>query len=278
MTKLSPGMVAVITGGANGIGYALAEAFCRKGLKVILADIDGPSLSDALQRLESKGATARGHLTDVSDRAAVSSLRESVINEFGRVDVVCNNAGIYPGVQPLWTVDLHAWRRLFDINYWGVVHGVQEFVPIFIEQGAGHIMNTASMSGLSTVPNSGDYGSAKHAVIALSEHLRSDLDLAGHKSIGVTLLCPSIVLTDMGRRALSIFNASDPPKDREVIGSGPNLAAVIDPEALAKAAVSGLEAGHMYVMPTPASRDRFLKRVQPILAAFDAYPQSRGVL
>jgi NAD(P)-dependent dehydrogenase (short-subunit alcohol dehydrogenase family) len=276
--KLGNEQVAVVTGGATGIGYALAEALIGKGVKVALADRDEGALSRAVDQLRAKGAAVIGILTDVSDRTAVQSLREQVIAAFGRVDVLCNNAGIYPGMNPVWTIDLAAWRRLFEINYWGVVFGIQEFVPLFIKQGSGHVVNTASMSGLSTVPGSADYGSSKHAMIAVSETLRTDLDLAGHTDIGVTVLCPSVVMTDMGRRALGVFNSSETLEGRKNVGSGPNLAAVIEPDALAAAAIEGIEAGRMYVTPTPASRDRFLKRVQPILDAFDAYPQSKGVL
>jgi NAD(P)-dependent dehydrogenase (short-subunit alcohol dehydrogenase family) len=276
--KLEPGQVAVVTGGAAGIGYALADALVGKGVKVALADRDEEALSRAIEQLQGKGAAIIGIPTDVSDRSAVRSLRERVIAALGRVDVLCNNAGIYPGMNPVWTIDLAAWRRLFEINYWGVVYGIQEFVPLLIEQGSGHVVNTASMSGLSTVPGSADYGSAKHAVIAVSETLRSDLDLAGHTDIGVTVLCPSVVMTDMGRRALELFASSETLEGRKNIGSGPNLAAVIEPEMMAAMAIEGIEAGRMYVTPTPASRDRFLKRIQPILNAFDAYPQSKGVL
>jgi NAD(P)-dependent dehydrogenase (short-subunit alcohol dehydrogenase family) len=278
MTKLGPGQVAVITGGATGIGYALATGLADKGLSVVLADNDVVGLSKAGESLRAKGATVLCVPTDVADRATIQSLREQVIAAFGRVDIICNNAGIYSGMQPVWHIDLAAWRRLFEINYWGVVFGIQEFIPILIEQGSGHVVNTASMSGLSTVPGSADYGSAKHALIAISETLRADLDLAGHNNIGVTLLCPSVVMTDMGRRALGIFNASDTLDGRKTVGSGPDLAAIIEPEVLAAAAIAGIEAGHMYVTPTPASRDRFLKRIQPILNAFDTYPESRGIL
>ena len=276
MMRLAAGQVAVVTGGASGIGFALAGALSGKGLSVVLADTDQMALRDAVDCLP--GANVLGVPTDVSDPAQIRSLREKALATFGRVDVLCNNAGIYPGMQPAWEIDIAQWRRLFEVNYWGVIYGIREFVPLMIRQGQGHVVNTASMSGLSTVPGSADYGSAKHAVIAASETLRADLDLAGHKGIGVTVLCPSVVMTAMGRRALGAFSSSRTLEARQSVGSGPDLSAVIEPEALAAAAVEAIDDGRMYVTPTPASRDRFLKRVKPILDAFDHYPQARGKL
>lgn len=276
MTQIRPGQVAVVTGAAAGIGHALAEAFVAKGVKVALADVDAAALARADAGLKSRGGDVIGVRTDVADRAAVEALRDAALDAYGHVEYLCNNAGIYPGMRSLWEIDGTDWRRLFDVNYWGVVHGIQAFVPLFMTQGGGHVVNTASMSGLSTVPGSADYGSSKHAVIALSETLRADLDLAGHHGIGVTVLCPSLVMTDMGRRALGVFDRTGTLEERKSVGSGPDLAAVLEPDALAAAALDGIEAGHRYVLPTPRSRDRFVKRIRPILDAFDAYPQATG--
>ena len=268
--KLQAGQVAVITGGAAGIGQALARALRACGLKVVLGDraFSAQALDDDILQVP----------CDVSRPDDLVRLRDAALDTFGRVDLLFNNAGIYPGMQPVWTMDLDAWRHLYDINFWGVVHGIHAFVPHFIEQGSGYVINTASMSGLSTVPGSADYGSAKHAVIAVSETLRADLALAGHDGIGVTVLCPSVVMTDMGRRALGIFQDSGEADARKSIGSGPDLSATITPEQLAESALAGIEAGHRYVLPTPRSRDRFLGRIQPILDAFDLYPVSQGDL
>ncbi|AJE49152.1 SDR family oxidoreductase [Celeribacter indicus] len=275
---LHPGQVAVVTGGAAGIGFALAAAFLGRGLRVVLADRDTGTLDAAAARLAAAGHSVRTVPTDVSRPEDMRRLRETVLATEGRVDILVNNAGIYPGMQPVWTIDRDSWRALYDVNYWGVVHGIQEFVPQFIAQGSGTVVTTASMSGLSTVPGSADYSSAKHAVVALTETLRADLDLAGHGGIGVTLLCPSVVLTDMGRRALGVFEAEGNADERSRIGSGPDLSAVLTPEALAEAALAGIEAGDLYVLPTPRSRDRFLGRIRPILAAFAAAPITHGAL
>jgi NAD(P)-dependent dehydrogenase (short-subunit alcohol dehydrogenase family) len=266
MTKLASGQVAIVTGAATGIGFALAAAFAGRGLRVALSDIDAGRLDEAVSRLEKSGATAIGVVADVAERSAVQALRDQVLDRFGAVDVLCNNAGLLNGVDSIWKIDPAQWRRLFEVNYWGVVHGIQEFVPLFIERGSGHVVNTASMSGLSTVPGCADYGSSKHAVMSLSETLRDDLDLAGANSIGVTVLCSSLVRTEMGERALRLFNPS--AGERETVGSGPNLANMLTPEALAEAAMDGIEHNLLHVTPTPGSRDRFLKRIEPILQAW----------
>ena len=266
--KIEAGQVAVITGGAAGIGAAIAKALSERGVKLVLGDT-------AFKANELEGEPVRVPC-DVSKPADLEALRDAAMTTFGRVDLLFNNAGIYPGMQPVWMMDLDAWRQLYSINFWGVIHGIKAFVPQFIEQGRGWVINTASMSGLSTVPGSADYGSAKHAVIAVSETLRADLALARHDGIGVTVLCPSVVMTDMGKRALGIFAEEDTDDARKSIGSGPDLSATITPEDMAVAALQGIEAEHRYVLPTPRSRDRFLGRVQPILDAFDLYPVARG--
>jgi NADP-dependent 3-hydroxy acid dehydrogenase YdfG len=257
MTQLQAGQVAVVTGAAAGIGFALAEAFAKRGLRVALADADAAGLADADARLREGGATVLARTTDVSDLAAVVSLREAVLGTFGQVDVVCNNAGVHNGLAPLWERDLARWRRLVDINYWGVVHGIHAFLPVLLHQERGHVLVTASMSGLTAVPGQADYGSSKHAAVAVAESLRVDLDLAGATGVGVTLLCPALVRTEMGERVMRQFTPA--------AGSGLNLATKLEPSELARLALEGIEQNRLHVTPSPGSRERFLKRVQPIL-------------
>jgi NAD(P)-dependent dehydrogenase (short-subunit alcohol dehydrogenase family) len=271
MAKLQQGQTAVVTGGAAGIGYALAETLVRRGLRVVISDVDAGALSQAVDRLAALGGDVLSVRTDVSDRSAVRELRRQVTERFGGVDLLCNNAGLYQVVEPVWEIDIDGWRRLFEVNFWGVVYGIHEFVPDFLAKRSGHVLITASMSGLSTVPGSADYGSSKHAVIALSETLRADLEMAGASSIGVTVLCPALVKTSMGDRALGLFARPQAQGDREGIGGGPNLMHALDPYDVAEAAVRGIEAGRRYVTPTPGSRDRFMKRIQPILDSFDGH-------
>lgn len=269
MTVLKAGQVAVVTGGATGIGLALVEALVRRGLRVVIADIDRLALDATVDRLAREGQTVIGVPTDVSDRDAVRSLRKRSVDAFGSVDVLCNNAGIYQHIEPAWKLDVQRWRRLLDINFWGAVYCVQEFVPLLLEQGSGHVLTTASMSGLSTVPGSADYVTSKHALVSMSETLRADLDLTGAGAIGVTILCPSLVRTAMGARALGLFSTAADVEGRRQIGSGPKLSNVLEPAELAEAAVRGIERNRLYVTPTPGSRERFVKRIQPILDSWD---------
>lgn len=246
----------MITGAGSGIGSALARELARRGVRLALVDIDDAALRAAREALALLGAEVLTIQADVSVREQVAAVRKQVEARFGGTDLLFNNAGIFTMAQPVWLKDPALWRRLFEINYWGAVYGIQEFVPGFIERGTGYVVNTASMSGLSIVPGLGDYAPAKHALVALSEILRADLDAAGHSQIGVTLLCPAIVDTPMGRTAAAL--TADAPRPAGMIGAAD----------VAAAAMEGIEAGRMYVAPTPGSKQRVVDRLQPILGAF----------
>jgi NAD(P)-dependent dehydrogenase (short-subunit alcohol dehydrogenase family) len=188
------GAVAVVTGGASGIGLALGRRFARDGARVALADIEQPALERAVALLP-EGTL--GVPTDVSDQGHVERLADAVLDRFGRVDIVCNNAGVTT-FNLLERQTLDDWRWVFDVNLWGVVNGVRTFVPIMREQGTpGHVVNTASAAGLTgAVPYMGPYAASKAAVIALSETLRAELELAG-APIGVSVLCPGFTDTNV---------------------------------------------------------------------------------
>jgi NAD(P)-dependent dehydrogenase (short-subunit alcohol dehydrogenase family) len=188
------GAVVVVTGGASGIGLALSQRFAQEGARVALADIEAPALDRAVAMLP-EGTL--GVPTDVGDHRQVERLADAVLDRFGRVDVVCNNAGITT-FNLLEHQTLDDWRWVFDVNLWGVVNGVRTFVPIMRHQGtAGHVVNTASAAGLTgAVPYMGPYAASKAAVIALSETLRAELELAG-APIGVSVLCPGFTDTNV---------------------------------------------------------------------------------
>jgi NADP-dependent 3-hydroxy acid dehydrogenase YdfG len=144
--ELEAGKVAVVTGAASGIGLALGERFARAGLHVVLADVDQPGLASAADRIGGLGEEALPVDTDVSDAAAVEALARAAVERFGSVHVVCNNAGVGTGADP-WFGPLSAWEWVLGVNLWGVIHGVRAFLPILINQGEGHIVNTASIAG-----------------------------------------------------------------------------------------------------------------------------------
>jgi NAD(P)-dependent dehydrogenase (short-subunit alcohol dehydrogenase family) len=189
------GKVAVITGGASGIGRAVAARAAAEGMKIVIGDIEEGPLKEAEDELSSSGAAVVGVLTDVSDAASVRNLREKALERFGAVHLVHNNAGVGLG-GPIWEVSEEDWRWILGVNLLGVVHGIATFVPLLLEQGEGHVVNTASIAGLATAPFLGPYNATKQAVVAISETLFKDLRSVGAPmGVGVSVLCPGFVRT-----------------------------------------------------------------------------------
>jgi NAD(P)-dependent dehydrogenase (short-subunit alcohol dehydrogenase family) len=185
--------VAVITGGASGIGLALAERLIAAQMRVVLVDVDEPRLREVGARLSEGGAEVSAQVCDTASEAEMQSLAQIVLERFGAAHVLCNNAGI-AGMGDPWRDPMALWERIMSINVYGVVHGIRAFLPIMEDQGEGHIVNTASMAGLGPVPGAAPYAATKHAVVGLSESLR--LELAAMASpVGVSVLCPAFVKT-----------------------------------------------------------------------------------
>ncbi len=189
------GKVAVITGGASGIGRAVANKAAAEGMKVALADIEEGPLQEAEAHLTAAGADVIGVRTDVADAASVDALRDRVLERFGAVHLVHNNAGVVVG-GPIWEVEEEDWRWILGVNLWGVIHGISTFVPLLVEQGEGHVVNTSSIAGLVTMPFAGPYNASKQAVVAISETLFNDLKMAG-SPVGVSVLCPGMVQSNI---------------------------------------------------------------------------------
>ena len=187
------GKTAVVTGAGSGMGRAFAERFARAGMNVVLADVEVPKLDDAVAGIVATGAQAIGVVTDVTDGDAVDRLRDAAIERFGRVHVLCNNAGV-AGTGPSGGkfVTEAEWRWVIDVNLWGVIHGHRAFLPHIVEHGDGHIVNTASMAG--HFPGHSAYTASKWAVVGITEGLFHDprLKAAG---VGVSCLCPGWVNT-----------------------------------------------------------------------------------
>lgn len=187
------GKVAVITGAASGIGLGLARRFARAGMKIALVDIEAGPLEEAAKELESAGASVMTARVNVAKTDQMDGLAKSVLDRFGGVHLVCNNAGVGGG-GPMWDLSAADWEFVMGPNLWGVIHGIRVFTQTLIDQNEGHIVNTASMAGLINAPGLGPYNVTKAGVVALSETLYFDLaDVA--PGVGVSVLCPGFVST-----------------------------------------------------------------------------------
>ena len=188
------GRVAVVTGGASGIGRALADRFAAEGMKLALADVEGPALERAEAELRAGGADVLALRTDVSKEAEVQALAAAVFQRFGAVHLLCNNAGVGSGGR-VWELTTADWEWVLGVNLWGVIHGIRAFVPAMLRTGEeGHVVNTASLAGLISAPYVAPYHASKHAVVTLSESLHYELAAIGAK-VKVSVLCPGYVAT-----------------------------------------------------------------------------------
>src|ERR1700758_941343 len=188
--------VAVITGAASGIGLGMARAFGHEGMRAVLSDVSNERLNEAVTDLQSEGIECIGQIADVRSVEAVEALACAAVDTYGQVHVLCNNAGV--GVfGRQWELSEHDWAWAIDICLWGVINGVRVFVPRMLASGAPcHVVNTASMGGLLSAPFVGPYAAAKHGVVGLSKSLRVEL---GGTNVGVTLVCPGNVRTNVAR-------------------------------------------------------------------------------
>ena len=191
------GKVAVITGGASGIGRALAERFAAEGMKIVIADIDEVAMRAVEVQLAEGGTEVLTQVCDTSLEAEVQALADAAMSRFGGAHVLCNNAGVI-GKGDAWRSPIAVWDWVIGINLYGVIHGVRAFLPIMEDQGEGHIVNTASMAGLVALPGAAPYNVTKTGVVALSEGLYLELKATG-SPVRVSALCPGFVKTNLAK-------------------------------------------------------------------------------
>lgn len=259
MEQLS-GRVAVVTGGGSGIGAAMARAFAAEGMRVVLADVEEAAMQSVASSIDGEMLCIR---TDVARLEDVQALADRTFQRFGAVDVLCNNAGVavYGGIETLSHLD---WQWIVSVNLWGVIHGIESFVPRMIEQRrGGHIVNTASMSGLVPMQGMGAYVTTKYAVVGLSETLHRDLSAYG---IGVSVLCPMVVRTNIfdaeRNRPPELRNSREPtPRPGGTEDISP-VGGIIDPEQVASRVVSAIRSNELYVITHAASRDIIGRRFE----------------
>jgi NAD(P)-dependent dehydrogenase (short-subunit alcohol dehydrogenase family) len=264
--RLDRGQVAVITGGASGIGFGLAQALAARDLRVVIADIRADGLAEAEASLRRDGAEVTGVITDVSDEASVRALAAHTVAAYGRVDLVCNNAGLICPAAPMWEQDAQTWRRMIGVKLLGVIHGIATFAPLLISQGTGHILNTASSGGLSPLPNRTPYTGTMHAVVGLTETLDLELKQAA-PALGATVLCPGLVDTPLGQNSEALGAIQLPPDSaRSMSSRAASSGGILSPREVADAALAAVEAGRVHVAPGVGVAERARTRVEALLA------------
>ena len=263
---------AFITGGASGIGLAMARAFSGAGMRVVIADIDQVALDAAADSLRGANAEVLAVQLDVTDRQQFAAVADQVEATFGAVHVLCNNAGVYRG-GPIGEVTYADWDWIMGVNVGGVINGVQTFVERMKRHGeGGHVVNTASMAGVTTSPGLSIYNTSKFAVVGLSEAMRADLQPHG---IGVSVLCPGMVRTRILESertrpdALGVDSEAAETAARahnEIMQFA--MGAGIDADEVADMVLTGVRNNQLYLFPHPEMKAMVEARQQALLDAF----------
>jgi NAD(P)-dependent dehydrogenase (short-subunit alcohol dehydrogenase family) len=244
------GKTAVITGGASGIGLATAKRLAKSGARLVLGDIEGETLASVVEALHADNVAAIGLATDVTKEADLEALRDAALAEFGAVHVVFNNAGVASGAAI--GTPAKVWQWVIDVDLFGVVHGVNAFLPLLLEQNEGHIVNTASLAGLGGAPGMGPYCAAKFAVVGLSESLFHELALRG-SNVGVSVLCPGFVRTRIHESArnmpVEISSYNDEPAAQMIADMASQAVnAGIDADVVAEAVEGAVRENKFWIL------------------------------
>ena len=276
------GKTAVVTGGASGIGRAIVERLARERMKIVVADVEASALDEAIASLRERGVEAIGVVTDVSSYDSVEQLAARATREFGKVHVLCNNAGVGAHEDvPIWELPLNDWRWTIEVNLWGVIHGIKAFVPAMLAHGEeGHVVNTSSGNGgLIVLPSTPIYATSKSAVSAVTEALHYQLTgFAAKIKASVLYPGPNIVASNIFTAARNRPKRLErekpqvaPPMTLEAIlqmaeGAGMKLATT-EPAEVAEHLIEGLREDRYFILPASESGDqRLRKRMEEILA------------
>ena len=263
--------VAVITGGASGIGLASAHVLASRGVRLVLADVEASALDQAVAELSANGTTVEGVVCDVGDLKAVQHLADVAFETMGAVHIVFHNAGVAVG-GPITEMKHSDWEWTLRVNLWGPIHGVESFTPRMIAQGeGGHMVFTASFAGL--VPNEGlgPYCVSKYGVVALAEVLRREL--RAHE-LGVSVLCPMRVATNIGHsernRPVALGGTGASPQVQDQDEDNRNLAGrVLNVDDVASQVVDAILANRLYILPHAESRQSVRRRFERIDRTYD---------
>jgi len=264
------GKTAVVTGAASGIGFGLAQRFAEENMQVVMADLEQTALEEAVEKLEKQQHRVVGIPADVLIQESVNELYSKSRETFGNIHVLCNNAGIAAssGNKPIWEVERTDWQWTLGVNFYGVLYGIQAFLPHMIEHGEdGHVVTTASLAGL--IRGAGPYGVSKHAVRALAETLNSDLVARGAK-IRSSVLCPGFVNTNIGKsernRPSNLTQLQAPLEDIE---NSPIMALLRngkEPSEIADIVIEAIRDDLFYILPHPAWDDTLKTYFEEILS------------
>jgi NAD(P)-dependent dehydrogenase (short-subunit alcohol dehydrogenase family) len=269
------GKTAFVTGGASGIGLALCRAFGQRGMNVAIADVEAEACAKAVESLCREGVRAIGAPCDVSDRESLAEAAAKTVAEFGKVHILCNNAGV-SRAGAIETIASSDWDWVIGVNLKGLIHGLQIFLPHIKAHGEpGHIVNTASMNGVAGAPLAGPYSATKFAAVGISEVLAAELK---GSPIGVSVLCPSWVKTrmlDNGRNRPERFggpihldtdgaNAERNRRYAKALEDG------LDPADVAKLVIAAIEARRLYVFTHADRRADVERRFEIMMDGFDA--------
>jgi NAD(P)-dependent dehydrogenase (short-subunit alcohol dehydrogenase family) len=278
--KRLEGRVAVVTGGAGGIGRAMGEAFGRSGMKVVLADVQPDPLAKTVDELRADGLEVTGVPTDVSSWESVSALRDAVLDTYAAVHVVCNNAGIGAGAEgPMWEHELRDWEWAIGVNVWGVIHGINAFVPVMLEQSdEGHVVNTSSGNGgIWPLPSTPQYAATKAAVVTITECLYGQL---ADTSVSASVLFPGPHMLRTGlfeswRSRPERFAKTRPrvtpyvtvdELEKQMAAAGVPIA-YTEPAEVAEAVLDGLRADRFWIYPdNPRTDGQLRARTESMLA------------
>lgn len=267
--EIAQGKVAVVTGGASGIGLAMATRFAAAGMRVAVADVQQDALDRATATLRAGGATVLPVRVDVSSQQEVQDFAAIVLEEFGTAHVVCANAGV-GGSGDAWFGPISQWEWVLGVNVWGVVHTVRAFLPTLVAQDDGHVVTTASMAGLTGPPGMAPYVAAKHAVVGMTESLFHSLRLQGSR-VGASVLCPGWVRTQIldstrnwPERLGSVPTSEATPAAWELFRQAAQQAVEsgMPPEAVADLVLAAVEQQRFWILTHPDMAPAALERMR----------------
>ncbi len=273
------GKTAVITGAASGIGFELAKQFGAGGMNLVLADVERPALDRAAAELTEAGYPVLAHELDVREHSQIVELERVARERFGNIHVLCNNAGVGAGGPVADPDNLEAWRWTIDINLWGVIYGCKVFLPAMIEHGEQcHIVNTASMAGLGSAPTMGPYNISKYGVVALSETLSKEMQLAS-SAVGVSVLCPAFVATGIAKSDRNMpaeIKATMPDRGDTVSGMQGAIEAMvangISTEIVGEAVLDAVLNDHFWILTHDEAKPGVIERAEQIVNGVNPSP------